>query len=422
MSVYIPNQNERRAMKFRNSNTFKALDALKTYKKITTGVGAAAANAIVPGLGTAVSSVSNQFDAMYSDALLPGYMNDELKKADSEVMWDDTISNLANVSGSLFSAKSNQSARYGGRIKRNNGGPILNITPTAQEATAVITPLVSNINNDYFDWQGNQNLFNNDFNTYLDRTMDLVHGASRQLHNHTGNGRPVKPKSMSYAKGGDINLSDDSFLVQGNPNTTDGNAYTMGSMNLNLDHNEVVHKDFVISDDIINPNSGNSYAKDAAKIERATGKAQKKLELSPFDKEAQNSIDFNNMTIERLKMDQEKLATAAGYRDNPTLNMAKGGDPIIEALQQAYLQDFPKAKLKVSGKLDKDTKQLLNSEWGKIYLKNTQQSYENNSIVDLKRRMQLAQSGYIEKNNNLVKIPNTSKFNDEQRRQLGVPG
>lgn len=111
---------------------------------------------------------------------------------------------------------------------------------------------------------------------------------------------------------GDQQLSSSSFQVKGNPQTTDGNYYP--EYNANLDHNEVVKNQFVFSDKLKHPATGQSFAKEAAGIESAIGKAQKTLKSNPNDKAAKNTVKLNEQRSKALAATQEAMASSMGLR------------------------------------------------------------------------------------------------------------
>jgi hypothetical protein len=140
------------------------------------------------------------------------------------------------------------------------------------------------------------------------------------------------PRFKERAYGGDITLSDNSFLVQGNPNQVDGNYYP--EHNLRLDHDEVVKSNFVYSNRIKNPKSNNSFAADAKKIELSTGKAQRALKNN-FDAFAQNTINYNNAAMQSLAQNQEQIAALKGLRPS-TMSYANGG-PVYPDPSNPYM-------------------------------------------------------------------------------------
>lgn len=133
-----------------------------------------------------------------------------------------------------------------------------------------------------------------------------------------GLGSSAKAKSKDRFRernyGGEIDeqLSNNSFQVNGNPSVTDGNYYP--EMNVKLDHNEVVKDNYVYSDAIKNALTGNTFAKDAEKLEKSTAKAEKRFERFG-DAQAQNTIKHNNRQVEGLKKFQEIAAAAMGLRN-----------------------------------------------------------------------------------------------------------
>ena len=125
----------------------------------------------------------------------------------------------------------------------------------------------------------------------------------------------------TYATGGDMQLSSNSFQVQGNPNITDGNQYQMQGQQVALDHNEVVtdtpQGKFVYSDKIKDPQARKTFAKMAEKVERATGKAEKKLKVNPYDPAAKATVAQNKILMDGLAERQEFIANALGMRNRP---------------------------------------------------------------------------------------------------------
>jgi len=136
-------------------------------------------------------------------------------------------------------------------------------------------------------------------------------------------GTPQKKKfSTGFATGGDIELSDSAFQVQGNPNQVDGNYYP--TKNVRLDHNEVVKNRFVYSNQLTDPKTNQSFASLARLSEIAAGKAEKRLKTTPYDSISQNTIEFANKANQSLATTQEGVATRLGLRGN-TNSYATGG-------------------------------------------------------------------------------------------------
>lgn len=155
------------------------------------------------------------------------------------------------------------------------------------------------------------------FGTLL-QVMDAQNEKKKTVYGSPGN----------YATGGDMQLSSSSFQVKGNANTTDGNSYNMGNTSVKLDHNEVVKDNkFVYSDDLTNVLSGNSFAEDAAKIEKSTGKIEKR---GYPDAISSNTIKRNEVLLQDLAMVQEKIAALKGLRnqDGSTKQHFATGGPL----------------------------------------------------------------------------------------------
>ena len=130
-----------------------------------------------------------------------------------------------------------------------------------------------------------------------------------------------------YATGGDMSLNSNAFQVNAPANRTDAKYYP--EFNVNLDNNEVVDvkRKIVFSDDLKNPTTGNSFAEDAAKLERRRGEAEKKVKRynDPF---ASNTMDIMDRVGRDLYSTQEALATLKGMRNNQgqtVQNHATGG-------------------------------------------------------------------------------------------------
>lgn len=145
--------------------------------------------------------------------------------------------------------------------------------------------------------------------------------AEKELRNTVVTGTPG-----NFATGGTIPLSTDSFQVKGSPNTTDGNDFNYKGAPIALDHDEVVDtaEDFVYSDDIINPTTGNSFAKDASKLHKAIGKAEKQIELNGSE-EAKNTIKHSKQMGSSLASLQELLKTPMQPQTTAPQGFTKGG-------------------------------------------------------------------------------------------------
>ncbi len=144
---------------------------------------------------------------------------------------------------------------------------------------------------------------------------------------------------IGYADGGMIDINSTSQLVDGDPNVKDS-VYD-ASRNVRLDHNEVVKNDFVFSNRIKNPKTGNTFAKDAAKIERSTGKAEKKYKQTN-DSISKKTVELNEQLSQILAKDQEVIATMMGKRDEAAA-YANGG-PITENPKYAVQRVSPRTK------------------------------------------------------------------------------
>ena len=122
-------------------------------------------------------------------------------------------------------------------------------------------------------------------------------------------------KYPKHATGGDIQLNSGAFQVQGNAQTTDGNKYNMGGENVALDHNEVVRDNFVFSDILTNPLTGNKFSKDAKVIEKKIGKSEKKIQAynDLISKKTLNHLKGMSKDLEKV---HEVVATSKGMRNS----------------------------------------------------------------------------------------------------------
>lgn len=100
----------------------------------------------------------------------------------------------------------------------------------------------------------------------------------------------------------DQKLNDSATLIKGNPNKTDGNQYLVNGQRIHLDNNEVVKGNMVVSDSVINPATGNSFAKDVTDIERQIGKASKDTSL-----EGRNTLKHLSNRTKSLIQQQEMI-------------------------------------------------------------------------------------------------------------------
>lgn len=118
---------------------------------------------------------------------------------------------------------------------------------------------------------------------------------------------------FSANTGGDLRLSDNSFQVKGNPNVTDGNTYMFNNQMIKLDNNEVVKDSFVYSDNLMAMGK-QTFAEVAKNIEKSTGKAQEKAKAFG-DKDALNTIKWNEQNAQQLRQSQEAIAMMQGHRN-----------------------------------------------------------------------------------------------------------
>lgn len=201
------------------------------------------------------------------------------------------------------------------------GGPVLPL----QESTAVksrpymgvgqIDPAVTNIAN-------------------LDQLIQLNRAQAQKFlqayspsNTPTPQRRPSKvtDRFLERANGGFVELSNNSYSVEGNPDVTDSVATNYKGINLKLDDQEVIDtaNNFVYSNKVINPLTGKSFAKDAERLERNKGKAEKAV-TRYNDPHAQNTVKHMNSSLSSLAKNQELVALLKGKRSSAT-HMAYGG-------------------------------------------------------------------------------------------------
>ena len=171
-------------------------------------------------------------------------------------------------------------------------------------------------------------------------------GAAKFQQNFDITARPTvqaRPASMrdryiERAQGGMVNLSDEAYKVNGNPNVTDSVPTSFKGNNLRLDDQEVIDaaNNFVYSNKIKNPATGKSFAKDAERLEMRKGKAQK-AEDRFNDPHAANTIKHTTTALNSLAKNQELVALLKGKR-SPTKSMQNGGpvDPLNPWLPFMY--------------------------------------------------------------------------------------
>lgn len=227
----------------------------------------------------------------------------------------------------------------GGRMRRYvDGGPTY---PMAQESTAVVRPLNQlQDNSAVINLLGQAGVDPQLANTMTPQDMEIQALIARgqaakglQVGSDTEISKLRSPSTIAryreHASGGQLDnqLNSSAFQVQGNPSQVDGNNYTIGNDNVALDNNEVVKDNFVFSDRIKNPITGNTFAKDSKTIEKSTGKAEKKTQRYG-DLISKNTLKWNQKNSDSLRNIQETLATTMGLRDesgNTVQHAAMGG-------------------------------------------------------------------------------------------------
>lgn len=110
----------------------------------------------------------------------------------------------------------------------------------------------------------------------------------------------------------DQQLSSDSIKVQGNPQVTDGNTRIVKGVPFKIDHDEVINfgsvfGDFALSPNLVNPNTGNTFAADAAKFAKAKGKAETFLKNNPGDSAAQTTNKYMDTFTQELVIGNQKV-------------------------------------------------------------------------------------------------------------------
>jgi hypothetical protein len=183
-----------------------------------------------------------------------------------------------------------------------------------------------------------RSLYAQPLRTNYDNSRDFQYQPISQSYME-GSG-PSKSKSKDRfrerANGGMIDVNSSSMEVNGNPNQIDSVYYP--DKNVYLDDQEIVKNNFVFSNRIKNPLTGNSFAKDSKKIENSTGKAETRLKNSS-DPISENTIKRNNTNSEKLAQMQEIIATSMGKRDNQTMGYATGG-PFDPLPGQQYMEIY----------------------------------------------------------------------------------
>ena len=137
-----------------------------------------------------------------------------------------------------------------------------------------------------------------------------------------------------YARGGSLDqqLSSNATLIQGNPNVTDGNVRSVEGKTVRLDHNEVVASNtikgtYALSPNLINPETGNTLAKDGEKIQRVKGKAEKYLKDNPKDPFAMNTKEFADYLYNKLVLENERqLQQNPGIKQVSDTMYMRGGN------------------------------------------------------------------------------------------------
>lgn len=130
-----------------------------------------------------------------------------------------------------------------------------------------------------------------------------------------------------YPSGQDKQLSQDSYQVKYPGNRTDAKSYG----NYQFDKDEVIDmlNQFVFSDEKELGIQGMSPAELVKPHKKAKGKAQKKLEINPYDNEAKNTAMISDLNALSIAQNQEaKKQYDYGAKVNPELNNYQYGGPV----------------------------------------------------------------------------------------------
>ncbi len=157
------------------------------------------------------------------------------------------------------------------------------------------------------------------------------------------------PSAFGYAQGGQINS--DSFEVTGGKGQLDGNLLNYKGQNIKLDYGETLDtsKDRVMSDRIINPRTGNSFAKDDKKIKNSRAQSEKLVEQLN-DPVAKATIDiaqkmedslFNEQELNKI-LEQTK-SNSKTFDASSALGLSSGGNIPIN---KNYSMDWENPELR----------------------------------------------------------------------------
>jgi len=190
---------------------------------------------------------------------------------------------------------------------------------------------------------------------------------------------PKTPSSygtrVQYADGGDIDLSNDSFQVKGNPNVTDSELYDTPQGPIKLDHDEVIKGTFAFSNKLRNPLTNKTFAAEAAPIQRGIGKAEKRITRVGKDKFSDATIKYATQRSESLATAQEIVATLKGKRnpDGSTVQRyAWGGGPDDPPQDTIPPYPYPRRMMSTQDMQWFNTKQGLTTPWDWEYLQTGQ--------------------------------------------------
>lgn len=143
-------------------------------------------------------------------------------------------------------------------------------------------------------------------------------------------GMVSKGGRVSYAAGGDIDLSSTAFRVKGNPSQVDSETYNIGQRQVKLDHDEVVKQGgdsaYVFSNRLKPTGIKDSFADIALGQENRIKRAEKKLTANPFDSISENTINRLNQNLANLAGAQEIKASMEGLR-KPMADATTGAVP-----------------------------------------------------------------------------------------------
>jgi hypothetical protein len=121
---------------------------------------------------------------------------------------------------------------------------------------------------------------------------------------------PMQMDNNSFNYGGDLPLSSDAVQIKGKGGV-DTNRRMINGKPFYFSKEEVIKDDFVYSN-AVKDEDGKTFAKKAQKIEKSSGRAEKRLKLNTSDLMAQSTIRRNNERMEHLAQKQEAVKAKTG--------------------------------------------------------------------------------------------------------------